>query len=408
MLTATRRLYKNAYHGLSLHTWYLSAVMLINRSGTMVLPFMTIYTTQSLHFSLTQAGFVMGLFGAGSIVGAFVGGKITDRWGFYWQQVAALLMGGIMFIVTGYLRTYSSLCIGVFILSICNESFRPANATAVAYYSKRENLTRSYSMNRLAVNLGWAIGGALGGFLASVNYGLLFWVDGCTNIVAALLLLKMLPYEKGNPKENTPAKHVTKTLSAYRDKVYLSFIALTIFLGFCFFHLFTIVPVYLKTEWNLNEQFIGLLMALNGLIIVVFEMVLVYSLEGTKPLTVFIRFGVLLIGIAYAALNLLPTGAATAFVYITLMTFGEIMAMPFMNSFWVSRSTAANRGQYAAMYAIAWSTAQITAPIVGSQIATLFGYNTAWWLLTAVCIITAVGFSLLGKRLYRRNKTALK
>ena len=63
MLSATRQLYKNAYTGLSRNTWYLTIVMLINRSGTMVIPFLTIYCTQRLHFSLTQAGFVMGLFG---------------------------------------------------------------------------------------------------------------------------------------------------------------------------------------------------------------------------------------------------------------------------------------------------------------------------------------------------------
>lgn len=175
MLTATLRLYRNAYTGLSLHTWYLSAVMLINRSGTMVLPFMTIYCTQALHFSLTQAGFVMGLFGLGAIAGAYIGGRITDKFGFYPQQVAALLLGGVMFIITGYLHTYISLCIGTFILSVCNESFRPANATAVAFYnSNPDSITRSFSLNRLAINLGWAVGGALGGFIASVNYNLLF------------------------------------------------------------------------------------------------------------------------------------------------------------------------------------------------------------------------------------------
>src|SRR3954463_2545600 len=219
MLTATLRLYKNAYTGLSLHTWYLSAVMLINRSGTMVLPFMTIYCTQSLHFSLTQAGFVMGLFGLGAVVGAFIGGRITDKFGFYPQQVAALLLGGIMFIVTGYLHSFISLCIGTFILSVCNESFRPANATAVVYYSDPDNVTRSFSLNRLAINLGWAVGGALGGFIASVNYNLLFWVDGCTNIGAALLLLQLLPYIKTGTKHLKEKQSVIKQ-PAYRDKIY--------------------------------------------------------------------------------------------------------------------------------------------------------------------------------------------
>jgi MFS family permease len=84
-----------------------------------------------------------------------------------------------------------------------------------------------------------------------------------------------------------------------------------------------------------------------------------------------------------------------------VITVGEILAMPFMNSFWISRTTEANRGQYAAIYAMAWSIAQITAPIFGSQLAEDNGYNMVWWMLAAICLFTSVAFSLLGNWLQR-------
>jgi predicted MFS family arabinose efflux permease len=285
MLSATANLYKNAFNGLSKNTWYLSAVMLVNRSGTMVIPFMTMYCTQKLHFTLPQAGIVMALFGAGAITGAYIGGRITDKFGFYSQQFASLFLGGIMFIVTGFLQTYLSLCIGTFILSLCNESFRPANAAAIAYYSEPENRTRSYSLNRLAINLGWAVGGALGGLLASINYHLLFWVDGSTNIVAALLLFKLLPYAQS--KDGIVKDKPVNKQRAYTDKFYVAFIIITFFFASCFFQLFTIQPVFFKTQWHFNEAFIGFLMALNGIIIVFSEMILIYSIEGKKTAYIF-------------------------------------------------------------------------------------------------------------------------
>jgi predicted MFS family arabinose efflux permease len=374
--------------------------MLINRSGTMVIPFMTMYCTQSLHFAITQAGFVMGLFGLGAIVGAIIGGRITDRFGFYPQQVASLMLGGIMFIITAYQHSYLSLCISTFVLSVCNESFRPANATAIAYYSKQGNRTRSYSLNRLAINLGWAVGGAIGGFLASINYKLLFWVDGCTNIAAAFLLLKLLPYIKTGTR-HLKEKHQQVRKPAYRDKTYLGFIVLTILFAACFFQLFTILPVFYKTYWNLNEQFIGILMALNGVIIVIIEMILVYSLEGTRPLTTFIRTGIFLVGVGYALINILPSSAWAAILIITIITIGEILSMPFMNSFWIKRTSETNRGQYAAMYTIAWSVAQIAAPTLGSQIVQHKGYTTLWWIIPVVCLTASAGFALLGSRINR-------
>jgi predicted MFS family arabinose efflux permease len=398
MLAATLQLYKNAYNGLSRKTWYLSLVMLINRSGTMVVPFMTIYATQQLHFTITQAGFVMGLFGAGAILGAFIGGRITDKFGFYPMQIASLLLGGTMFIITGYMHSFLSLCISTFLLSVCNESFRPANATAIAFYSKDENRTRSYSLNRLAINLGWAVGGALGGFLASVNYHLLFWVDGCTNIAAAILLLKLLPYVKSGTKH---IEHKKENIGrpAYKDSIYIVFLVLTVLFAACFFHLFTILPVYYKTEWLFNEQFIGLLMALNGIIIVLIEMVLIFKLEGTRPLTGFIQRGVILVGIGYALINVLPIAAWAAVLSMTIITIGEILSMPFMNSFWISRTSANNRGQYAAMYTIAWSIAQIAAPTLGSQVAANINYNALWWIIAGICLAAGIGFMLLGKKI---------
>ena len=389
-------LYKAAYLGLSRQTWFLSLVILINRSGTMVVPFMTMYATQKLHFSIVDAGIIMALFGAGSIVGAFIGGKLTDAIGFYKIQVSALLAGGSMFIVLGYLQSYTMLCCGTFVLSLVNESFRPANSTAIAYYSKQENRTRSYSLNRLAINLGWAFGGALGGFIASYNYHLLFWVDGFTNIAAAILLTIVLPVPadlKSIVRDNK-LKAVSGS-SAYKDKQYLFFISLTILFAFCFFQMFTMLPVFLKQQLHLNERMIGALMAINGLIIAGIEMVIVFKLESKHQPLRFIKFGVWLVGISYAVYNLFNGKFVLALFSIIIITFGEMLSMPFMNTYWISRSADHNRGEYAALYTMAWGTAQIVAPSLGGFIAENYSFNTLWWIVFATTGLAGLGFHRL-------------
>lgn len=362
-------LYKQSYAGLSRETWFLSLVILINRSGTMVIPFMTMYATQKLHYSIVQAGFIMAIFGAGSIVGAYVGGILTDRIGFYKIQMFALVSGGCMFIVLGILTTYPAICLGAFALSTLNESFRPANSTAIAYYSKAENRTRSYSLNRLAINLGWAFGGAIGGFLAGKNYHLLFWVDGITNISAAILLFFVLPIPKNLGAFLAKNKALKATgSSAYADKQYMLFIFFTILFAFCFFQLFTIWPVYLKTQLHLSEQSIGILMAINGLLIATIEMVIVYKLEARQKPLLFIKYGVWLIGLSYAVYNIFSGQFLLALASTLIITIGEMLSMPFMNSYWISRSSEHNRGQYAALYTIGWGIAQIGAPSLGGYI----------------------------------------
>src|SRR3981189_1891730 len=118
MLKATTQTYRNAYTGLSKSTWLLSLVMLINRSGTMVLPFMSLYlTSPAMGYSIGQAGFVYGLFGAGAFAGAWLGGRLTDKIGFYPVQLMALTGGGVLFIVLGQMKSFPLICVFTFILS---------------------------------------------------------------------------------------------------------------------------------------------------------------------------------------------------------------------------------------------------------------------------------------------------
>lgn len=391
------QLYKNAYKGLTSEIWLLSLVVLINRSGTMVIPFMTMYATQKLGFSIAEAGFIMSFFGIGSIIGAFIGGKITDAIGYHKVQLFALVSGGIMFIAVGYLTTYVSLCTGVLILSIVNESFRPANAAAVAAYSLPENRTRSYSLNRLAINLGWAFGGSIGGFLAARNYHILFWVDGLTNIAAAILLMLVLKKPaKVNPDFSKVKEINSPTVSsAYKDREYLGFIGLTVLFAFCFFQMFTMLPVFYKTQLHISEDEIGILMAINGLLIAFIEMFLVYNLERRNTPLRFISYGVWLVAISYVLYNLLEGRFMLALLSILIITVGEMLAMPFMNTYWISRSNDSNRGQYAALYSMSWATSQIAAPSIGGWIADTYSFNMLFWVLFITAVIAGVGYAKL-------------
>lgn len=395
MLRSIVQSYKNAYSGLSRSSWMLSLVMLVNRSGTMVVPFMSVYTIQKLHFTLVQSGWVMALFGIGSLGGSFLGGKLTDKISFYNVQICALLIGGTLFIVLGYQHTFTGIGIVTLILSLGNESFRPANSAAIAHYSEENNKTRSYSLNRLAVNLGWAVGGGLGGLLASVNYQLLFWVDGLTNFFAAVLVLTLMPRPVLNIKENSISLVTIKSVSAYKDGPYLFFIVLATLFSCCFYEFFITQPVFYTLQWHFNERFIGFLLALNGLLIVLIEMILVHILEEKRPPLFYISLGVLLTGLSFVLLAALPHHWLTALLIVAMITLGEIISMPFMNSFWVSRTTPFNRGSYAALYGMSWATAQIISPYLGSLVITRWGFDTLWWVLSAICCLSAAGYFLM-------------
>lgn len=398
MLAATVSLYKTSFTGLSKQTWLLSFIMLINRSGTMVIPFMTLYLTgKDMGRTLSEAGIVMGLFGLGAVVGAYFGGRFSDKIGFFNVQLFTLFFGGIMFIILGQIKSYPVICACTFILSSVNEAFRPANSSAIAFYSLTQNRTRSYSLNRLAINLGWAVGASIGGVLASYNYELLFWIDGFTNIGAAFLLFYFLKPTGLTAKEKQKDEILPPKQSAYKDKQYLSFILLVALFAMCFFQLFTTIPNYFRDGLHLSEKYIGFIMAINGLIIVLLEMVLVYALEKRKRIVFYISVGTIVCSLSYFSLLIPGNPKFVTLLMILLITFGEIVAMPFMNTYWTMRSNEKNRGQYAALYTIAWGIAQTLGPLLCSLLVDASSFAVLFCTMGIIGLFTAAGFYKLGR-----------
>lgn len=151
------QLYKTSFAGLPKNIWLLSLVMLINRSGTMVVAFLALYCTEFLHTTVAKAGIAITCYGLGAIVGALIGGRVSDKIGYSVVQTTALIGGGVLFIAASFARDFYLFCVLIFLLAAINESFRPANTSAVAANTTPENRTRAFALLRLAMNLGWSI-----------------------------------------------------------------------------------------------------------------------------------------------------------------------------------------------------------------------------------------------------------
>jgi predicted MFS family arabinose efflux permease len=245
--------------------------------------------------------------------------------------------------------------------------------------------------------LGWAVGTSIGGIIASYNYELLFWVDGGTNFVAGLLLLFSLNPKNVIKKEEAKPAETAGASSPYKDRSYLFFILLTTLFGFCFFQMFSTLPKYFRDNLFLSERYIGFIMALNGLLIVIIEMVLVYRLEGRKNPLVYATFGTCICALAFLSLMLPVPGKSLVLIMIILITIGEITSMPFMNTYWTTRTTDKNRGSYAAMYTMAWGIGQTTGPYICSHIAEAANFYVMFGLLGGVMFLAAFGFWKLNK-----------
>lgn len=395
--------YINTFKGLSKEVWWLSLITLINRAGTMVIPFLSLYLTKSLGFTLSDVGWIMSFFGLGSVFGTWLGGKLTDKIGYYKVMLASLIGTGILFVFLQFAATFYQFCFGIFTVMLVADAFRPAMFVALNSYSKPENRTRSVTLIRLAINLGFSAGPAVGGFIiVYLGYQGLFWVDGVTCILAAFLLLNVLHPKKVNA---TAEVKVNKPVSVYKDKAFWVFFVAMFIFGFTFLQYFSTVPLYYKDARLLSELEIGLLMGLSGLFIFIFEMPLIKCLDKPKNSKVkLIAVGLFLVAISFIVLNV-TSWVGILIIGILLMSIGEMIAFPFSNSFAVERSKKGNPGEYMALYSISFSLAHIFSHNIGMQMIAKYGYEFTWNFLTIFALIGVFMLIVLLKVLNNEKKT---
>jgi predicted MFS family arabinose efflux permease len=378
------------YKGLSKEIWYLALITLVNRAGAMVIPFLSLYLTKYMGYSMGQVGWIMTSFGFGSVLGVWLGGKLTDIIGYYKVMVMSLFAAGLVLISLQFLNSFWLLCGGVFMLTLVADGFRPAIYVAVTAYSKPENQTRSITLIRLAINLGFSLGPALGGFLiANVSYAGLFWVDGITCIIAAIIMIKLLRPKKAVQKADSESEIKAAKLP-YTDIPYLIFIGSMFLIGFTFLQYFATIPLFYNKVIGLDEQHIGWLMAMNGLLIFLFEMPLVgyYERHKTKAIKAMLQ-GMALLALSFLVLNTY-NWVAIAILGMFFMTLGEMLAFPFSNTYAMNRSKRGKQGAYMALYSMSFSFAHILGPNIGLHIADKYGFNTTWYVMAGLMVISAI------------------
>ncbi|NJY61932.1 MFS transporter [Salinimicrobium sp. CDJ15-81-2] len=386
MLQRIFRAYVGSFSDLRREIWLLAFITFINRAGTMVIPFLSLYLTKNRGFSLEEVGWILTFFGLGSVAGAWLGGKLVDRIGHYKTMALSLLLSGVLFIFLQFPVSFWGICAGIFIVMLVADAFRPAVFVAINAYSKPQNRTRSVTLIRLAINLGFSAGPAVGGLIiAGAGYGGLFWVDGITCMLAGLLLLKLLHPKKAveNPKEI-----ISIPKAMMKDKPYLVFIGAMILFGFVFLQYFSTMPLYYSKVHFLTEFEIGLLLGLNGFLIFLFEMPLIKYLESKVRSTLFhVITGAILVAISFLLINL--TGwVGILVVGMIFLTIGEMIAFPFSNSFALKRAEGGKQGAYMALYSISFSTGHIFGHNSGMQLIDKFGYSLTWNVMIVLSLIT--------------------
>ncbi len=386
--------YINTFKGLSKEAWMLSMVMLINRSGSMVLPFLGVYMTDHLKFNLESAGIVLSFYGIGSVLGSWLGGFLTDKFGEYDVQSWSLFLSAPIFLIIPFFPTIEMMAFLIFLQSTISDTFRPANSVAITKYAKPENLTKAFSLNRMAINLGFSIGPALGGILSGISYNFLFIVNAIGALAAGIIYV--IFFRKRNKifrekRKSEPIKTLETVVakSPYRDFPFLVYSFLCTIFAICFFQFFNTIPLFYKDVAKLSQTDIGFILGYSGFIIVLLEMPLVSIAERTLKTSQILFLGALFAGFSYL---LLVFGSSIPLLIfsMTILSISEIWALPFMSTVTAVRAKSGNKGAYMGLNGIAFSFSFIVTPFLGTYVVSKFGFNALWYGSFVILTLTAV------------------
>ena len=390
-------LYEKSFSGLSRDVWYLALIYLINRCGEMVIPFMSIYLTAQLGMTKMQTGTVLFCFGLGALAGSNVGGYLTDRIGNFRVMAISLAGMGTSFMCILLFKTFVALSLWMIVTGLFSSMFSPAAFSAVSLWGEEKNRTRGFSLLRMAINLGVAIGPAVGGFLAfKVGYHWLFILDGCTCFLALIALFVVLRHRDG--KYVIPDEQKVVKESPYKDGVLLVFLFLNLINMIAFFQILFSVPVYFKEVVGMEEVLIGAFFTANGLLVFFLEMPLVYLIEEKKKYFKPMIAGAILIAIAYASLSLFGNPLVAIIIYSLLVALGEVINFPLIPSLAMRRADQQNQGKYMGVVSMMFAMAFLFAPILGLPVVEYVGFNN-YFLLAALLSLVS-GLSLLFIRPY--------
>lgn len=384
--------YARAYRGLDPRTWRLTIGVLIQRAGTMVLPFLTIYLAKEANMSEPQVASIVLYHGLGAIVGSLLATQTMARFSTRTNMLVSLVTTAVALLALYFAQSYLaiSLCAGLFML--CEAPFRPAVMTQIARIEPKDKQAQAIALLRVGVNAGMMLGPSLGGILAIYDFAYLFYVDAITCILAAIWLMIYVSPESSETHRAPKSSALKSAARVLADKTFLLLWLAQLCQFLVIFQLVSTLPLFLNQARGFDEAQVGRYFLINGLMILALEMGLVRWVRRFKPAFVF-GVGACIMAWGVAAVELVHT-PWLIYLSVVLWTGGEMVSMPLINSIVVSRSQE-HSSAYLTWFSTATNVAMVVAGPVGLWIAHRHGYTLLWGvtaMLGLCCLV--LGFAI--------------
>lgn len=370
--------------------WLLAVAAFVNFLGFMVTPFLVLYLTQVAAFPVEVAGVLLTCFGIGGILGAWTGGRLSDRIGAPNVLVLSFLVSAGAMSIIPLLSNVVLIGGTLVVLAFATGAFRPAYDACVVNLCPEEERSRAYGVYVVAINVGAGIAAAIGGYLYGIEPSLIFYADALSSLLAAGLVFFSLDRHL-KPSHVTASDRAPDrpTLAAHRRVAFLIVCLASCVLDCVSKQTSATFPLYVSSAYGMRPEAFGNLLTV-GYITFAAAVMPVSSWVKKQNQT---RMAVIGMCIVAAAFALLPLGSGIAMLVCLylLITIGQLLFYPAIMSIVMGEAArnGGRSGEYMGFYRTAQSVAGVAAPSIGTLIYAQVSPAALWFFCAILTLLSS-------------------
>ncbi len=400
---------KHTYHEYPRQYWLMiTGIVLSTAGGSMIWPFLIIYASSKLNMPLSTVAALISINAGTGLISSLVAGTLADKVGRKGVMNFSLTVNGIAYFLLMRAETYPHFVLLMMLVGLSNPLYQVGADAMLADMIPSEKRTDAFAINRIANNAAFAMGPAIGGFLATRSYDLAFYAAGIGFLSYSVLLfflaketLVVAPRTESSP---TGMKEIVHSYSrVIHDKGFMVFV-IAVSIGLIApTMLWILMPVYSKTNFGIPENLYGWIPTVNGLMCVFVQYPVTRITRRYRTLPV------LGVGMFIYALGAGSVALMTSFwgfmLSMVILTFGELTLVPTASKYVADLAPADLRGRYMSIHWLGWGLARTLAPMIGGFLNDNISPQAIWVGGLLIGLTSTFGLFLLSRPLVPETTT---
>ena len=391
---------KNIYQEYPSQFWVVVGANFIDRiGGGMIFPFFALYITKHFQVGMTEVGLLFALFSISDMFGNMIGGALTDFLGRKSMIIMGLIISALTSLAMGMVQQLEWFYVMGAVSGLFATAAGPAHQAMLTDILPEKKRAEGFGVMRVAANLAVAIGPAIGGFIASYSYLILFIADTITSLITALIVYLVVEESKPEVKEEAETIGFKETFIGYRqvlnDKKFMIFVLVSTVATIVYSQMYSTLSVFLRDVHGVPESGYGWLMTLNAGMVVLFQFMITRKISDKPPMLV------LALGSALYVIGFGMYGFVSAYLFFMLemviITIGEMVVIPVAQAYVGDAAPEDMRGRYSGVMGFSWMIPWMIGPLLAGLLMDNGYPNWVWYGSAILASISVAGFLWLRK-----------